>query len=173
MIINESNCSKKCPITDYHILSEELIYENIKVKLHNNKQKQIKLNKRKIKFFDDLVITMIELKDSDGIIKYVDFLYYDLNYIQGYDQYKNIDIFTIQYPKDEQEVASGKIVEILDNFEFKHTIAIERGSSGSPIILSTTIKVIGIHKRGDSFDKINYGTFIGEIFKYISKNDKY
>ena len=146
----------KCLITNYHIISEQLINNNIV---------KIKLKERYIQFFEDLDITIIEIKNQDGIINKIDFLNYDLNYIQGYNQYKDIDIFTLQYPRDDLEVASGKIIEILDNFEFKHSIDTESGSSGSPIILPTTLKVIGIHKAGEKFSKINYGIFIGEIFK--------
>ena len=130
------------------------------------------MSNRYIKFFprdDDLDITIIQLKDSDNIIEYVDFLDYDLNYIRGYDQYLNNEIFTIEHPKNEPEHASGKIIEIFNNFEFKHSIDTEGGASGSPLILINTLKVIGIHKAGhiDENNLINFGTFIGEIFKDI------
>ena len=70
--------------------------------------------------------------------------------------------------KKEFSVSSGKITKIQkiensDNFEFMHSIGTNFGSSGAPIILDNTLKVIGIHKSGN--EKINYGTFIGEIFK--------
>ena len=74
----------------------------------------------------------------------------------------NINLFIVQYPKDEIEVASGKIIEISNNEikEFKHNIDTDYGSSGSPIIILNTLKVIGIHKEGDKRLPINYGTFI-------------
>ena len=52
-----------------------------------------------------------------------------------------------------------------------HTIDTDNGSSGSPIILSNIEKVIGIHKKGDITNHINYGSFIGEIFNEV-KNKK-
>ena len=66
-----------------------------------------------------------------------------------------------------------KIIDIKE-YEFDHNISTEPGSSGCPILLLSdninSIKVIGIHKNGDKKNKINGGTFIGEIIKEI-KND--
>ena len=42
---------------------------------------------------------MIEINDNDNFIEDIEFLDYDLNYIKGYYQYKNIDIFSLGYPK--------------------------------------------------------------------------
>ena len=58
-----------------------------------------------------------------------------------------------------------------NNYEFKHNIDTDYGSSGSPIIISGSSLVIGIHKAGDKKEKINYATFIGNIFK-INKLNK-
>ena len=59
------------------------------------------------------------------------------------------------------------IINIFE-YEFDHNIATDKGSSGCPIILLNNninmIQVIGIHKEGDKKNKINGGTFIGEIF---------
>ena len=169
----------KCIFTNYHIISKDLINTNINIELYNNniinnKNIGIILNKKYIKFFEDLDITIIEIEDSyeDKLIKDIEFLDYDSNYIKGYDQYKNIDIFTLQYPRDDIEVASGKVIEIINNFEFKHSIDTEPGASGSPIILPIVLKVIGIHKLGSKIEPINYGTFIGEIFKNNRLNEK-
>lgn len=49
------------------------------------------------------------MKDLDEIIKHIEFLQCDLNYAKGYEQYKDKDIFSLQYPKDDIEVAIGKI----------------------------------------------------------------
>ena len=51
----------------------------------------------------------------------------------------------MQFPRDDIEVASGIVIEICNDFEFKHTIDTEYGSSGSPIIIPGFLKVIGIH----------------------------
>ena len=158
----------KCLLTNYHVIPKNIIFGVIDIQIYNNKKINIKLddNDRYIQYFQDIDITIIEIKESDNILLDIDFLDYDLNYLSGYEQYKNIDIFTLQYPNDDIEVASGKIIEILNNFEFKHTIDTENGSSGSPIIIPNILKVVGIHKQGDKRNiKVNYGSFIGEIFK--------
>ena len=154
-------------ITNYHNIKENLINQIINIEIFNKNKISMKLdiNNRHIQFFKNIDITIIEIKESDDIIKDIDFLNYDLNYIGGYEQYKNMDIFTLEYSKDEIDVITGKIKDILNDFEFKHNIHTEQASSGSPIILSNSLKVIGIHKEGDRDAPINYGSFIGEIFK--------
>ena len=161
----------KCLFTNCHNIPEDYKNIDIIVKLYKSKKIKIRLSNqyfRYYRFIDYLDIAIIEIKDSDYIINDIIFLDYDSNYIKGYDKYVNIDLFALQYPNDEIEVASGKIKEILNDFEFKHNINTEIGSSGSPIIIlsKSFCKVIGIHKQGGK--KINFGSFIGEIFK-----DKY
>ena len=159
----------KCIMTNYHIISTDLINQIIYIKLFNNKKIQLILKEKFIKFFNNLDITIIELdniKNINNYIKDVYFLDYDSNYNKGYEQYLDIDIFTLQYPREDIEVAIGKLKQILNEFEFKHNIDTDYGSSGSPIILVNTLKVIGIHKQGSVIEDVNYGTFIGEIFKY-------
>ena len=132
------------------------------------------MDKKYTKFFEDLDITILEINDSyeKDLIKEIEFLDYDSNYVKGYNQYKDIDIFTLQFPRDDIEVASGKVKEIYNDFEFKHNIDTEYGASGSPIILPVILKVIGIHKWGEKYENFNYGTFIGEIFKNNRLNEK-
>ena len=159
----------KCIMTNYHLLSTDLINQIIDIKLYNNKALQIILKEEYIKFFNNLDITIIELdniKNFNNYIKDVYFIDYDSNYNKGYEQYLDIDIFTLQYPREDIEVAIGKLKQILNEFEFKHNIDTDYGSSGSPIILVNTLKVIGVHKQGSVIEDVNYGTFIGEIFKY-------
>ena len=68
----------KCIITNYHLISKDLINIIINIELYNKKIK-IKLNNRYYKFEQNLNITIIEIKDSD-IIKDKDYLNYYLNY---------------------------------------------------------------------------------------------
>ena len=67
-------------------------------------------------------------------------------------------------------ISIGKILKI-DNFEFEHNMGIEKGASGSPIVLlnenSEEIPVIGIHKEARIYKQV--GTFIGEIFYDLEK----
>ena len=165
------NNNVKRLITNYHVINENI--DNINIILYNNKKIKINLKKRYYGFYQDLDITIVDIEDVNEIIKNIEFLDYDLNYIKGYNQYINIDLFTLEYPKNEIEVASGKIIKIINNNEFIHTIDTDYGSSGCPIILSNTLKVVGIHKAGDKNEKINYGTFIGEIINKSNQLKKF
>jgi hypothetical protein len=162
------NNNFKCLITNYHVISKESTNIIINIEIYNNKKIEIKLNNRYYKFYENNDVTIIEIKESDDIIKDIDFLYYDLNYKIGYEQYLNYDIFTLQYPKGTECYANGKIIKIIkNNNEFWHNIKTDNGSSGCPIIMFSTLKVIGIHRGGDKNLKINYGSFIGEILNEI------
>ena len=160
------NSNEKYLLTNYHVIPETLKNKNIMITIetYNEEKMLINLNERHVKYFKEPIdITRIEIKDSDDIINEIDFLQYDLNYVNGYEQYKDLDVFTLQYPRDDVDIATGKITGIINNFELTHNIHTISGSSGSPIILINTLKVIGIHKEGGI--KSNYGSFIGEIFK--------
>ena len=152
-------------ITNYHNLNENLNNKIITIEIYNKETIQIIFDSKYCSFYEDIDITILEIKDNYELIKDIDFLDYDLDYKKGYEQYLNKDLFILQYPKNEIEIASGKIIEILNNNEFKHNLDVEIGSSGSPIILKSSLKVIGIHKEGDQFSFLNIGLFIGELFK--------
>ena len=92
MLLNDS---LKGIITNYHIISKELINKIINIELSNDKKIEIELKNRFIKFDDNLDITIVEVKESDGITEDILFLDYDLNYLKGYDQYLNVDVFTL------------------------------------------------------------------------------
>ena len=142
--------SFKLLITNYHIISEEMLNKPIKLEMYNKKVKIINLDKnsRFIEFYKHpLDITVIQINDKD-VIEYVDFLDYDTNYSQGYTQYNEENIFASGYPFGEKLVtASGHIIGVPNSYEFRHDIVIDVGSFGSPIILLSNSKVIGVHKR--------------------------
>ena len=169
----------KCIMTNYHVISELSINKIINIGIYGIKTVQIKLNGKYVKFIPMLDITTIEIDnyvEIYNLLKDDYYLDYDSNYLKGYQQYKNEDVFSLQYPREDIDIASGKIIQINksdDNiFEFEHTIETEQGSSGSPIILVNMLKVIGIHKQGGIFGNVNYGTFIGQIFNYHSYSKK-
>ena len=158
--------SQKYLITNYHIISEDMVNKEIEIEFYNQEKMKLNFNNRDVKYFPKPKdITMIEIKNEDSIFYKIKFLDYDLNYIKGYMLYENANVFSIQYPNGgNAEYAIGKIINI-NGFEFDHLIPTNEGSSGSPIILFTkdknSIQVIGIHKETKD---INKGTFIGEIF---------
>ena len=160
----------KCLISVYHVINENIKNESIEIEIFNNEKFNLELKSRFIKFFKQPKdISIVEIKDSDSI-KDIEYLNYDKNYIDGYSQYKGMEVLSLGYPFGiELSTGSGKIINI-NGYEFEHNIPIEEGSSGSPIILFNLEKVIGIHKHGDLEKRVNVGTFIGKIFDEI-KND--
>ena len=167
-----------CLITNYHIISQDLVDTKKKIKVQIEKEnKEIELeldrNKRFIKCFKKPIdITLIEIINSDDIINDVIFLLYDCNYLLGYEHYNQSDIIILQHPLGEEtNLGIGKIMNI-QQFEFEHSIETENGSSGSPVILIGNLNVIGIHKQCNKKNNNGIGTFIGEIFKEFEKEKK-
>ena len=163
------NDSSNFLITNYHIINEGIKTENIEISIYNNKIMKLDLNNRNNKYFPKPKdITLIEIKSVDEIYNYIKFLNYDKNYTNGYNIYKDLDIFSIHCPyRKSFTCGSGKITSI-NNYEFDHNIPTDNGSSGCPILLLNNnmdlIKVIGIHKEANITKNANCGTFIGEIF---------
>ena len=145
--------TKKYLVTNYHVISEKNINDDIEIEIYNEKTMKLNLNNRKIEYFPrPKDITIIEIKNTDEIYNDILFLDYDRNYVEGYKNiYQNVPIFLIQHPNGQSaEHASGTIVNVYD-FEFDYDISTKNGSSGSPIMLYTkdinSIQVIGIHKE--------------------------
>ena len=177
--INISNSSKYL-ITNYHVINPDLINEDIEIEIWNHKIIKLDLNNYNIKYFEKPKdITILQIKNSDEIYKDIKFLDFDKNYINGYKIYNNVNVFSIKNPLGKNAAyASGKIIKIYD-YEFEHNISTDDGLSGCPIILLNDkinlLQVIGIQKNSDKSEKINRGTFIGEIFKELNnglKNSK-
>ena len=160
--------TKKYLITNYHILSEEKINQNIEIEIHNNRKMRLNMNERDIRYYPEPKdITVIEMKINDDIYNDIEFLFYDTNYIHiDYEIYKNSDIFSIYYSKEERIISSGKIINI-NEYDFTHNLTTDYCASGSPIILNNNIdliQVMGIQKGVNILKNYNYGTFIAEIF---------
>ena len=164
--------SLKYLITNHHLISPKK-NEEIKIEIYNKKTMNLNLNNRKIKYLEEPKdITAIEIIDSDPIYNDIEFLDYDNNYDKnGYSMYKDTDIFTVEHPFGSDAACASGVILGVDDYECDHNIPTESGSSGCPIILlnnnKNSIQVIGIHKNGDKQEKINGGTFIGEIINEI------
>ena len=159
-------------ITKYYILNERLNEIVLEIKLYNDKKLPIRINNKNITFLKKFGITIMEIKESDNKINDIFFLDYDLNYIKGYNQVIVLDVFSLYYNHDKIEISYGKILDILNTYEFKHNLIINNNSI-YPIILSNNLKVIGINKIGDRNLNQNNGFFIKEIFKnnILNKNE--
>ena len=159
--------SFKYLITNYHIISK--IIKNIEIEIWDKTIINFNLNNRYIIYLPkpkDISIIRIDPNE----IKNIQYLFIDLNYSRGYHFYKNNEVFTASYPKGKKLASGSGIIRgiIKNGYEFYHNIPTEVGSSGSPIILFNTLTVIGIHKEADIDNKLNIGTFIGEVIKEIN-----
>ena len=118
-------------ITNYHIINPSVINNNIEIEIWNQKRIELSLYNCIIKYFEKPKdITIIEIKNTDEIYDFIEFLDYDNNYIKnGYQIYKNIDVFSKEHLYGKEAVcASGSIINIFNNFEFNHNISTDNGS---------------------------------------------
>ena len=154
-------------ITNYHVINENNIKngkKKIKVSLFNERVfKVISIDNNKKFFFDkDLDVTFIEINIQKDEIN--DFLEIDEKVIYEKenlnDIYSSKSIYTINYPKGENVAVSFGFLSEINNNDIVHSCNTEYGSSGSPIILLNTFKVIGIHHGFDNSKEMNKGTFI-------------
>ena len=164
-----------CLLTNYHTLDPHRCYTSIQLQIGDIKKDfNIRKKKRYSKYYKGPIdIAMIEILEDDGLIENVDFLSYDLNYIEyGYHYYLNKEIFILQHPYgEEMHSANGKIIRIKD-YEFEHNAGSCKGSSGSPVILIENNCVIGIHKGMKKYSENRIGTFIGKLFEEIVIDSK-
>ena len=168
-----------CLMTNEHIITKELIKQKKLITIYydnESKLKEIKLEpeKRYIKAFkDDIKIdaTIVEILPKDGIEKEF-FLLPLLDYMNNYSELINKEITIIQYPLGQLSYSDG-IIKKIDEYEFTQLSSTQSGSSGSPVFLKNSEKVIGIHKSGNININENYGDFIGPIFNYIRNKFNY
>ena len=158
----------------YHNLLKDLIdsKKDIEILLKDGKKYSIIMNneKRVVDYRKELDIAIIGILDEDIFIQNINFLFCDLNYIEGYNKYNNKNILIIKIAKDNNyaEYISGKVNNInleKKNFEISSSYSTET-FLGCPIILIESNKVIGIQMKNN--DNNNYGLFIGEIINIIN-----
>ena len=162
-------------ITNNHVLSKENLLPGRIIKFSINNEKKhfkIKINEKRMIYSSEKEdVTIIELKPEDGISKNaffeIDNRIFDKNFK---NIFKNQSVFLLHYPKGTQmSFADGVIINIFeDNFTFGHSCDSSEGSSGGPIINSTTFQVIGLHKGGiNKKEQINVGVPINLIINKI------
>ena len=170
-------------LTNFHVITQNDVdlkkqFNYFYGKKDNETKKSIQLdkNKRFIKCFpeDKEDVTVIEIIKNDKIPENK-YLFPDLNYKNGFNNYLNENFYLAGYPKvdkfiGERHISSGKIIKVKD-FQFYHNLDTRAGSSGSPICLLYNQNIIGIHRGGIESKKTNIGTFIGSILDELEKED--
>ena len=107
--------SLKYLISVYHVINSNLKNKDIEIEIYNKKKINLKLNSRYIKFFKKPIdISVVEIKDTDGINEDIEYLKHDLNYKEGgYSQYNEMNVLSLGYPFGEElSTGSGKIINI-------------------------------------------------------------
>jgi len=194
MKINVQEINHNFLFTCAHSITKENINSKKTISIFYGKaeqetEKKIELdnNKRFIKCFidDDIDATIIEILPEDKIPENK-YLYPDLNYINGFDNYINEKIiFTAGYPdmgiyKGEKHYSGGEIFGIKfdnddnnnnKNYHFYHKCSTKKGSSGSPLV-NASLQVIGIHYGGNKKKSLNFGVFVGAIIKILNNDYK-
>ena len=173
-----------CLVSNAHVIKKEMIENKEKIFVsynneNNNIECQLNKEERYIKCFKEkenkededmgmvIDITVVEILSKDNI--YEDyFLTPELNV--NVNQIKGKEIYIPQYPLGKKIMNARGIILEINNYEMIYNACTEGGSSGSPIFLANTTKVIGIHKEGGQDKRKNYGNFIYPIFN-ILKNE--
>ena len=175
-------------LTNFHVITKDLIDKGEIIKIYYGKKNQeneikIRLEKteRIIQYFNFPVdVTFVEIIENDNIPENK-FLFPDFNYKNGYDFYREKNIYLAGYPtimNGDRCISSGQVKEIEEIREFPgvfqliHTLDTSSGSSGSPICLFDNYCVIGLHKASEKGSNNNYGTFIGALFDKLDLNKK-
>ena len=170
-------------ITNNHVLKEDYLKlnNNIKITLNDGKiERNILIDKtRKIFTNENMDVTILEIKEEDNINnKYLDI---DENIFDEELSKKIYEkdkiIYSLQYPQGKEVSFSvGKMNFISQKYKyyFHHLCSTIEGSSGSPILLLSNYKVIGIHKgniKGNIKNNMNVGILIK--FAIDGFNQKY
>jgi len=157
-------------MTNNHIINEKNYKENkeIQISFDDGKinKKIITYPERKFytsKIYDTTIIEIFPNKDD---------LHYFLETSQDDEKLiEDINVYVLHYPKEnESKISFGFLKELskkkynipkINEFDIGYTCKTEKGSSGSPILLLNTLKIIGIHWGFyPNEKKINLGTFL-------------
>lgn len=172
---NNVNCTGSCffcklpkinkvfLITNNHVFGKEELnsFKTLDILIDDKIKKQIDLSNKRFKYSNILMdFTAIEIFESDNINRFllVDDMLFD-------SDYENEKIYNLGFPLGQKMNFSNGCIKKIQNKTIFHNISTLPGSSGSPILLESNHKVIGIH-RGSLVGK-NVGISIKEIIEDI------
>ena len=165
-----------CLLSNERIIKEEFIKNKFTMNVsfnYENKSIMIKLdeNERYIRTFKDigLDIKLVEILKCDDINDDY-FLFPELDYI--IKDLKNKQIYIPQFILGKKIENTLGIIKNINKYEFTHLVNKDQVSSGSPIFLCDTKKLIGIYKQNNNRLSENYGDFIYPIFDLIKEDIK-
>ena len=174
----------KVLITNNHVINQDFLNKErklvfiIEIEGKENKM-EINLDYERFKYTNEVIdFTIIEIIEEDNIQSFFEI---DENLFE-IDENKNIQIFSMQFPKGENlQISFGNIIkksiksknpENNSSF-FAYNIGTEQGSSGSPIISENNLRVIGLHKGSLKHkvnnEKINVGIYLTKVIESIPK----
>ena len=161
-------------ITNNHIIDESYLKNNKEIIISQDDDNRIKLvlKNRIIYTNEKNDITIIEIKENKDNIKY--FLELDKNINTSFSYYSE-SIYILQYFSLHSLSVSFGITKQMDNKKennFIHFCNTEPGSSGSPLLLLSTNKVIGIHVGSSKYNNCNIGLFLNEIIIDFNRQNR-
>ena len=179
----------RCLFTNNHVLGEDNIQDgnNISISLNNEEIfRNIKIDSKRKRYTNEILdITIIEINEDIDNIN--DFLILDNQILNKYnsdndenninyfrDIYEKESIYLLNYINGKDIFASYGLLSNIEENKIKHKCNTDTGSSGSPILLLKSNKVIGIHYGSSSHNfSFNFGTLILKPileFQKISNN---
>jgi hypothetical protein len=167
-------------LTNNHVLNLNDIQpgQTINVTIDNDDKEFSIDNNRKTYTNESFDVTIIEIKEEDGIDE-KSFFYLDKQIFEENvsEIFKNCQIYLLHYPKGEDaEISPGVIKNITEDEEKKtiqHLCVTSGGSSGSPIINKNNYQVVGIHKGAPKgAQNFNLGTLLKEPIEKFNEEIK-
>ena len=168
-----------CLMTNQHVITPEIIKNKEKIKIFYENEKKnliIELDQedRFIKYYKDSLeidATVIQILDKDNIEDNY-FLEPNYDYKNGYRKFKFETISIAQYPLGKELSMSTGIITNINKIALSYNASTLEGSSGGPIVLKGSDKVLGIHKGGSEGKQENYGYFIDPVIDDIKKFER-
>ena len=159
-------------MTNNHVLNQDFLNNNTLLEIeYKNNQKIIPLNNR-IKYTnEELDFTIIEILPTDDFFSEIKFFFTIDNNIMSNNsesKYLKKDICIFQYPNGEELSFDKGEIKSINDYQIKHLVSTEPGSSGSPILLLNDFTIIGIHQAGKKNKEDNKGIFMKNILNDIN-----
>jgi len=162
-------CNKYFLMTCNHVIDSNIMNKNnLRIK-YKGEDKIINLKNRIINTNKNLDYTIIQILENDFTNDEInDFFEIDELIIENKNEYLEKEICIVQYPNGGELSFDQGTIKSFKNNKIEHFVSTDSGSSGSPILLKDSFKIIGIHKGGKERKK-NVGIFMKYILNDINK----